>query len=173
LFRGRRLIITVLLLTTVLLFFCLGLSYANRLHPDNLPVKGQISETDIQFQADLPDSSLSGEEYFVDYRLGREQFRQEVKSMLQVLLNSSDMNNRKSAQTKWLELSTEINQEGELENLLKIRGYQDVIADINKDSAFIIVLTQGLTPYEIFSIQDTVNRVAGICSERVTIEVKN
>jgi hypothetical protein len=155
-----------------MLFFCFGLSHANSQNPDNLFVRGQISETNIQFQPDQPDPLLPGEEYFVNYRLGRERFRQEVKGMLEAILNSSDVNNRAAAQTKWLELSTKINQEGELENLLKIRGFQDVVADVNKDSVFMIVLSQGLTPYEIFSIQDMVNRVTGICSERITISIK-
>jgi stage III sporulation protein AH len=172
LLQGKGLPFIVLFITTILIFFCLGLSHANSPNPDNLLVKGQISETNIQCQADQPDPSLPGEEYFVNYRLARERSRQEIKGMLEALLNSPDVNNRAAAQRNWLELSTKINQECELENLLKIKGFRDVIADVNKDSVSIIILTQGLNPYEVFSIRDTVNRVTEVYSERITIEIK-
>ncbi|HWQ72246.1 MAG TPA: SpoIIIAH-like family protein [Desulfitobacteriaceae bacterium] len=177
-FRRRSLGLIVLVSTAVLLFFCLGLSHANSPKPGDStsPAKmfdgGGISEISIQFQPDQPDSSLSGEEYFVNYRLGRERYRQEVKEMLAELLNSSDLNDREAVQTKWLELSIKIAQENELENLLKIKGFQDVIANVNKDFVFIVVLTPGLTPYEIFSIQDTVNRVTGVSADKISLEIK-
>jgi stage III sporulation protein AH len=171
-------VLAVLVSTAVLLFFCLGLSHANSpkpgdsTRPDNIFDGGKIPEINIQFQTGLPDSSLSGEEYFVNYRLGREQYRQEVKGMLAELLNSSDLNDREVVQTKWLELSAKIAQENELENLFKIKGFQDVIANVNKDFVFIVVLTPGLTPYEIFSIQDTVNRVTGVSADKISLEIK-
>lgn len=157
----------------IILFFYLGLSFAESPKHVNILAKGQIPETNIQFQAEEPDSSLPGEEYFVNYRLRREQSRQEIKSMLEKLLNSADVKNRAEAQGKWLKLSTEITQENELENLLKIRGFQDVIADLNNDSVNVIILSQGLTPYETFLTQDTVNRITGICFEKIFIAIKN
>lgn len=156
----------------IILFFCLGLSFAESPKHVNLIAKEQIPQTNIQFQAEGTDPSLPGEEYFVNYRLRREQSRQETKSMLERLLNSADVKNRAEAQGKWLKLSTEITQENELENLLKIRGFQDVIADLNNDSVNVIILSQGLTPYETFLTQDTVNRITGVCFEKIFIETK-
>jgi stage III sporulation protein AH len=168
----RGFLLTGIFFPVIILFFCLGLSFAESPKQDKLLAQEQIPETNIQFQAEEPDPSLQGEEYFVTYRLRREQSRQEIKSMLEKLLNSASAEIREEAQGKWLKLGTEISQENELENLLKIRGFQDVIADVNNGSVNVIILSQGLTPYERFLTQDTVNRVTEVCSEKIFIEVR-
>lgn len=161
--------LAVVLLATSLFFFRLSSSHTGRANSDSLPVNGQISETNIQFQVDQRVPLVQGEGYFVNYRLGREQYRQETKGMLEALLNSTDAKNKAVAQAKWLELSTKISQESELEILLKLKGFQDVIVDVNYDSLNIIVLAQGLTPNEIFLIQDIVVRVTKIRLDRIFI----
>ncbi len=164
--------LSVLLIAIMIFFLSLSSYHKGRPGLDSLPVNGVISETTIQFQADQQDPILQGQEYFVNYRLGREQFRQEAKDMLEALLNSSDAKNKAAAQAKWLDLSTEITQESELEILLKIKGFQDVIADVNYDSVNIIVLTQGLTPNEVFLIQDTTARITRVRLDRIFITQK-
>ncbi|MDD2234208.1 MAG: SpoIIIAH-like family protein [Desulfitobacteriaceae bacterium] len=168
----RGFFLTSIFLPVIMLFFCLGLSFAESPRHDKLLAEVQMPETNIYFQAEKPDASSQGEEYFVNYRLRREHSRQEIKSMLEEILNSASVQIREEAQGKWLKLGTEISQENELENLLKIRGFQDVIADVNYGSVNIIILSQGLTPYEIFLTQDTVNQITGICPEKVFIEIK-
>ncbi|MHB8124067.1 MAG: SpoIIIAH-like family protein [Desulfitobacteriaceae bacterium] len=165
-------VLSVVLITIVLLFFSLSSPHTGSPSLDSVPVNEQISETNIQFEADQRDPLLNGEEYFVNYRLGREQYRQEVKDMLEALLNSSDVKNKAAAQAKWLELSTQITQESKLENLLKIKGFQDVIVDVNDDSVNVIVLAQGLTPNDVFLIQDTAVRVTGVRLDRILISIK-
>lgn len=166
-------VLAAVLLATILFFFRLSSPRTGRASSDSLPVNGQISETNIQFQVDQRALLLQGEEYFVNYRLGREQSRQEAKDMLEALLNSSDAKNKAVAQAKWLELSTEITQESELENLLKIKGFQDVIADVNYDSVNIIVLAHGLTPNEVFLIQATTAQITRVRQDRIFITTKN
>ena len=165
-------VLAVVLLATILFFFRLSSPRTGRASSDSLPVNGQISETNIQFQVDQRAPLLQGEEYFVNYRLGREQFRQEAKGMLEALLNSSDAKNKAEAQAKWLELSTKISQENELEILLKIKSFQDVIVNVNYDSRNIIVSAQGLTPNEIFLIQDAAVRVTRVRLDRIFISTK-
>ncbi len=161
-----------LLIAIILFFFRLSSPQISKPNSDSLPVNGLIAETNIQFQADQRAPLLQGQEYFVNYRLAREQFRQEAKSMLEALLNSTDAKNKAAAQAKWLELSTKISQESELESLLKIKAFQDVITEVNYDSLDIIVLAQGLTPNEIFLIQDIAVRVTRVSLDRISITTK-
>lgn len=136
--------------------------------PVNVPVEGP----NIQFQVELVKESVSGENYFVNYRLKREQFRQENKAMLSELLNSSVEKTKVQAQENWLELSTKILREGEIENLLKIKGFQDAVADVFPDSVAVIVYAQILTPNEVSLIQDIVVRVTNIRLDKITVMAK-
>ena len=135
----------------------------------NAPVEGP----GIQFQVEMVKQSDSGENYFVNYRLKREQLRQEAKAMLSELLNSSVEKSKAQAQEKWLELSTKIQREGEIENLLKIKGFQDAVVDVFQDSVTVIVYAQMLTPNEVNLIQEIVVRVTNVRLDKITVTAKN
>ncbi|MDQ7095785.1 SpoIIIAH-like family protein [Desulfosporosinus sp. PR] len=125
----------------------------------------------IQFETIKPDGT--GENYFVNYRLKREQFRQETKAMLSELLNSSVEKTKAQAQEKWLELSTKIQREDEIENLLKIKGCKDVVADVNPDNVTLIVYAPSLTLDEVSLIQTIVVRETNIQLAKIMISVEN
>lgn len=133
-----------------------------------IPVEGHA----IQFQVEPVKPSVAGENYFVNYRLKREQFRQETKEMLSEILNSSVEKNKVHAQEQWLELSTKLQRESEIENLLKIKGFQDVVADVFQDSVTVIIYAQMLTPNEVNVIQDIVVRVTKVRLDKITISTK-
>jgi len=114
-----------------------------------------------------------GEGYFVNYRLEREQQRQEAKAMLSGLLNSPVARIREEAQSQWLDLTTKIAQEDEIENLLKIKGYKDAVTAVNADGIAIFVYASGLTPNEVALIRDVVIRVTKIRADKITVMAKN
>lgn len=139
----------------------------------SLPVNATVVDgSSIQFQVETVKPDVSGENYFVNYRLKREQFRQETKAMLSELLNSTVEKTKEQAQEKWLELSTKIQREGEVENLLKIKGFQDAVADIFPENVTVIVYAPSLTPNEVSIIQDIVVRVTKVRMDKITISAK-
>ncbi|MDR3541855.1 MAG: SpoIIIAH-like family protein [Desulfosporosinus sp.] len=139
----------------------------------SLPVNATVAdESLIQFQVETVKPDVSGEDYFVNYRLKREQFRQETKTMLLELLNSTVDKTKEQAQEKWLELSTKIQKEGEVENLLKIKGFQDAVADVFPENVTVIVYAPSLTADELSMIQDLVIRVTKVRKDKITISVK-
>ncbi len=81
----------------------------------------------------------------MNYRLKREQFRQETKAMLSELFNSTVETSKKQAQDQWLELSSKILKEGEIENLLKIKGFKEAVADVLVINVTVIVYAPSLT----------------------------
>jgi stage III sporulation protein AH len=138
----------------------------------SLPVIASVEETSIQFEVETVNQSVSGENYFVNYRLKRDQFRQETKAMLSELLNSTVAKSKEQAQEKWLELSTKIHKEGEIENLLKIKGFQDAVADVFLENVTVIVYAPSLTPNEVSIIQDIVVRVTKVRLDKITISAR-
>jgi stage III sporulation protein AH len=109
----------------------------------SLPVNASVEDSSIQFEVETVKQNDAGENYFVNYRLKREQFRQETKAMLSELLNSTIDKNKGQAQEKWLALSTKILKEGEIENLLKIKGFQDAVADVFPENVTVIIYAPG------------------------------
>jgi len=138
----------------------------------SLPVNASVDDTSIKFEVEKVKQNVSGENYFVNYRLERDQFRQESKAMLLEVLNSTVDKSKGQAQEKWLELSTKILKEGEIENLLKIKGFQDAVADVFSENVTVIVYAPNLTPNEVSIIQDIVVRVTNVRLNKITISTR-
>ena len=135
----------------------------------SLPVNASVVDSSIQFEVETVSQNVLGENYFVNYRLKRDQFRQETKAMLSELLNSTVEKSKEQAQEQWLELSTKIHKEGEVENLLKIKGFQDAVSDVFLENVTVIVYAPSLTPNEVSIIQDIVVRVTKVRQDKITI----
>ena len=138
----------------------------------DVPVGASLDGQGIQFDVQLVKQNESGENYFVNYRLKREQFRQETKAMLSELLDSSVEKSQAQAQEQWLDLSAKIHKESEIENLLKIKGFQDAVVDVFYDSVSVIIYAQELTPNEVSLIQDIVVRVTSVRMDKITVMAK-
>lgn len=138
----------------------------------SLPVNASVVDPSIQFQVETIKPNDLGGDYFVNYRLKREQVRQESKAMLSKLLDSTVEKSKAQAQEKWLELSLKIQREEEIENLLKIKGFHDVVADVFSEHVTVIVNAPSLTPYEVSLIQDIVVRVTNIREDKITVSAK-
>lgn len=139
----------------------------------NAPIKNeaQVSQ-DIQFSTERVQPQVRGENYFVNYRLQRDQFRQEEKNMLSAVLNSNVDKTKEAAQEKWLELTTRMSREDKIENLLKIKGFQDAVVDLASESVNIIVLAPSLSPQEVAAIQDITMRVVAVRLDRINISLR-
>ncbi|WP_018211214.1 SpoIIIAH-like family protein [Desulfitobacterium hafniense] len=136
---------------------------------ESVPVQVQPESQSIYFSAEVVKPLPNGGDYFVNYRLQREASRQEAKTMLAPLLDSNVVKTREEAQEKWLQLSHKIQKEEEIENLLKISGIKDAIADFGNNEVAVIVYAPNLEGSEIKVIQDIVFRVTNTAKEQVRI----
>lgn len=130
-------------------------------------------EDEIHFTTEMVKPSLQGEDYFVNYRLQREQSRQEAKAMLEPLLESTVSESQAEAQQKWLELSHKIEKEGQIENLLKIKGFKDAVVDANPNAVNVIIFAPALSQDEVKLIQSVVTQATNIRLNLITISYKN
>ena len=137
--------------------------------PVNAPTKeGAL----IKFEVETVKPNNNGRDYFVNYRLKREQLRQESKAMLSELLDSTIEKSKAEAQEQWLQLSIKMQREEEIENLLKIKGFQDAVADVFSEHVTVIVYASSLTPHEVSLVQEIVVRVTGVRLDKITVSAK-
>ncbi len=138
-------------------------------------VKGNSETIDsnldaINYSAELIELTDDvGQTYFVNYRIKREQFRQETKEMLKLLLESDIRQTREEAQTRWLALSNKISKEGEIENVLKMRGFKDVVSEVNAVKATVIILASELTLQEKYQVQSIIADITGFAIDRIEV----
>ncbi len=133
-------------------------------------VKHDQVNSDIKFKTEIIELTNDvGQNYFVNYRIKREQFREEAKEMLQPLLESDIRTTREEAQTQWLKLSKRIVAEGEIENVLKMQGLIDVVSEVNTSKVSITVLAKELKTEEIRKIKYTVATITGLSQEKIEV----
>lgn len=126
--------------------------------PDGEPVAGKAEARD----------------FFVEYRLEREDVRSQQLELLREVINNpnSDKEARRRAQEELLAMSRKIGQELEMENLIKAKGFQDVIVFLHEGTVEVIVKAQTLSPPEVAKVADIVTRVTGVRKEGISIIAK-
>ncbi|NLI91875.1 MAG: SpoIIIAH-like family protein [Peptococcaceae bacterium] len=131
------------------------------------------NEIQIGFSSEIIDlTDDTGQNYYVNYRIKREQSRQETKDMLRLLLESDIRQTREQAQQRWLDLSSKISKEGEIENVLKMKGFKDVVSEVNSQKASITVLAQKLTLQEIYIIKRTATDITGFPADNIQVTAR-
>ncbi len=139
-----------------------------RMRVSMLPIKNNI-----EFSSEMIElTNNTGQNYFVNYRIKREQFRQEAKEMLRLLLESDIQRTREEAQDRWLELSTKISKEEEVENALKMRGLLDVVSEVNSEKINITVFAKELILQEIYSIKVITADITGYSEDKIEVLVR-
>ncbi|NLC43890.1 MAG: SpoIIIAH-like family protein [Clostridiales bacterium] len=131
---------------------------------------GKISVSDVDdseepknqgkgLEADETSASIAST-FFRDYRFEREQERnKEVGHINSIVDNpNSDADVIKEAQVQLLELTTNMEAELVIENLIKAKGIKDAIVIIHKDNVNVIVDKTELVPEEVAMILDIVKR---------------
>ncbi|MGM0502579.1 MAG: SpoIIIAH-like family protein [Bacillota bacterium] len=110
-------------------------------------------------------------DFFVEYRIERDQARSEQINLLREMINNpnSDKKVKTQAQSRLLAITNNIEQEMEIESLIRARGYQDGIAFIHNNSVEVIVATTGLTQEDVAKIGNIITNTTEIALKNVTI----
>ena len=112
-----------------------------------------------------------GEDFFVEYRIERDQARSEQINLLREMINNpnSDKELKNQAQTKLLAITNNLEEEMEIESLIQARGYKDGIAFIHDDSVEVIVAAEGLNRKDVAKIGDLITNTTSISLKDITI----
>ena len=127
---------------------------------------GKITVTDLEEPSDLSngedltETSSMQSSFFRDYRFERKQERNKEIEYINSVLNNpaSDPEMIREAQSQLLEITSNMETELAIENLIKAKGFNDAIVIIHKDNVNVIIDKAELVPEEVAMILDIVKR---------------
>ena len=110
-------------------------------------------------------------DYFTAAALTRQQSRDEAIDVLSLVVSSSDADEqtKADAQAKISAIATDIQNEANIETLIKAKGFEECVAIIGEDSVSVIVKAETLQAKETAQILSIVYETTGIEPSKVSI----
>ncbi|MGI6403949.1 MAG: SpoIIIAH-like family protein [Oscillospiraceae bacterium] len=124
---------------------------------------------------DLPQGDVAGapddETYFVEAKLSRQKARDEAVETLAMMLADAELDSEQKAQLamRAADLADSIEKEGKIENLIKAKGFTDVMVYYDTQRADVILKTSGLLANEAAQIKDIILKETQIAPENISI----
>ncbi len=117
------------------------------------------------------DEMPEGEAYFAEAKLSRQKARDEAVETLAVMLADAELgaDQRAELALRATELADSIETEGKIENLIKAKGFSDVMVYYDTQRADVIVKTSGLLANEASQIKDIILKETAIAPENISI----
>lgn len=125
------------------------------------PSNSEIEEGTVEGTVETTASAHTA--FFRDYRFEREQGRSEEVEYINSVVNNpaSDPEIIKEAQSQLLEITSNMEAELVMENLIKAKGFRDAIVIIHRENVNVIIDKSELVPEEVAMISDIVKRESG------------
>ncbi len=120
-------------------------------------------------------NNVSGDAYFAQARLDKQQTRDEAAQVIASMYNGGDMTKDELTvvETNAQNLSNVIESENKIETLLKAQGFADALCYLSDSGANIIVKTDGLDAAGAAKIKSTLLSEVEVANDNITIvEVK-
>lgn len=113
----------------------------------------------------------AGENYFTATALNREEARDEALDVLKLVAESEDSSEaaKTEATAKISKIAVDIQNEANIESLVKAKGFEECVAVISEDSVSVIVKAESLKAAEAAQIFTIVYETTGISPERISI----
>ena len=110
-------------------------------------------------------------DYFAAALLTRQQSRDEAIDVLTMVSGSADADEttKAEAQAKISKIAVDIQNEANIETLVKAKGFEECVAVIGEDSVSVIVKAEQLQAKETAQILSIVYETTGISPEKVSI----
>ena len=140
---------------------------------------GSIGYGDNNMEDTMSDSQQTGNEgentgagdYFTATVLSRQQSRDEAIDVLTLISSSEDADaeTKAEAQAKISKIALDIQNEANIEALVKAKGFEDCVAVIGEDSVSVIVKAESLQAKETAQILSIVYETTGVEPQNVSI----
>ena len=117
------------------------------------------------------DATPDGNDYFAAALISRQQSRDEAIDVLTLVSSSADADEatKAEAQAKISAIATDIQNEANIETLVKAKGFEECVAVIGEDSVSVIVKAESLQAKETAQILAIVYETTGVSPEKVSI----
>ena len=112
-------------------------------------------------------------DYFMTCRNNREVVRSKAIEILKSTIDNPNSSHdaKDKAENEMINISNNIEAEGNIENLVRAKGFEDVVVFINDNNITVTVKSQGLTAPETAKIKDIVIEETGNNNIKI-VEVK-
>ena len=131
---------------------------------------------DNNMENNYSDSQTTGGEqennnYFTAAALDREEARDEALDVLKLVTQSEEATEEAKAEAtaKISKIAVDIQNEANIESLVKAKGFEDCVAVISEDAVSVIVKAESLKAAEAAQILTIVYETTGISPERISI----
>ena len=116
-------------------------------------------------------SNAGDQEFFINYRLDRERVRGQQVELLRTVIDDADSDPaiRKEAQNKLLKISDSMDQELQLEALIKAKGFAEAALFVQQESATAILRKEGMSDFEVSTVADIISQVTGHNLENIVV----
>ena len=117
------------------------------------------------------DTEVDENDYFTGVALSREQSRDEAIDVLKLVTENADASEeaRADAAAKISKIAVDMQNEKNIETLVKAKGFEECVAVISENTASIVVKAESLQANEVSQIMVIVYETAGILPENVSI----
>ena len=124
-----------------------------------------VNQIDAETERTLGEAKMasgkinSGENLFAKCKLERDESRSENIDLLTNTINNSNTTDdaKIKAEEMLINISDNIEKEINIENIIKLKGFEDVMAFVDKDSVTITVKGKKLTEPQVSQIYDVIN----------------
>ncbi len=132
---------------------------------DNNP--SQFKKASLKKEEQINDQAA----FFVDYRLDRERTRgQQVELLREIVSNSGvTAESRQRAQEQLLNITRQMGQEAELENLIRAKGFPDAVVCLGEKGMTVVVQKANLTFEETANLTDIITRSTGFSEQNIIL----
>lgn len=129
-----------------------------------LPVTNAVEDGEATYgeaqyvDAPAAEAADEGETFFVEAKMSRQKARDEAAETIEVMLQNDSLGEDQKAQLalKVSDLAASIETEGKIENLIKAKGFTDVMVYYDTQRVDVIVKTSGLLANEAAQIKDII-----------------
>ncbi|NLK70626.1 MAG: SpoIIIAH-like family protein [Clostridiales bacterium] len=137
--------------------------------------KSNTHEKEAYGDTQFVNNDHASDDYFAQARLEKMTSRDAAVQTLQTIMGGGDITEDEmvSRALEAVQMSNMIEKEGTIENLIKAQGFADCVVYLDKDSAKIVVKSDGLEKGQAAAIKDIILGEVAIPSENIRIfEVK-
>ncbi len=116
----------------------------------------------------------SSNAYFIEARMEKESARSEALEVLREIVDNenSPEETKVVSQTQMIDIARKIDTEAVIENLIKAKGFEDVVVFVNEDMVNVVVQSSGLIPSQVAQIMDIVIDQTQISHDKIKIMEK-
>ena len=115
--------------------------------------------------------SVNGDIYFSEAKLTRQKTRDEAVETLQVIMSNVEVDSEAKADlaVQAAAIASAIEAEGQVENLIKAKGFSECMVYLDEDRASVVVRADELLDNEVAQIKDIILKETSVPVENISI----